>query len=90
MIVETRSGRLQVRKENGICVFRGIPYAAPPLGPLRWRPPAPPEPWSGVRDAFDFGAAGLGRPSTLGDTRSRNPKEPASEHPSDTRMPGPI
>ena len=32
-------------------LFAGIPYAAPPVGPLRWQPPAPPAPWQGIRDA---------------------------------------
>jgi para-nitrobenzyl esterase len=40
---------------DGIRVFRGIPFAAPPVGDLRWRAPRPVEPWSGVRDATDFG-----------------------------------
>jgi carboxylesterase type B len=41
---------------NEILAFKGIPYAAPPVGPLRWRPPQPPLPWSGVRDSTHFGA----------------------------------
>lgn len=36
-------------------MFRGLPFASPPVGPLRFRPPEPPEPWSGVRDAARFG-----------------------------------
>ena len=40
---------------DGGAVFKGIPYAQPPLADLRWRQPAPVKPWSGVRDAVQFG-----------------------------------
>jgi para-nitrobenzyl esterase len=38
-----------------VATFKGIPFAAPPVGPLRWREPLPPAPWSGVRPATHFG-----------------------------------
>lgn len=38
-----------------VAVFRGIPYAAPPVGELRWRAPEPPEKWEGVRVADTYG-----------------------------------
>jgi para-nitrobenzyl esterase len=41
--------------EGGLAVFRGLPFARPPVGPLRFQPPEPREPWSGVRDAARFG-----------------------------------
>jgi para-nitrobenzyl esterase len=54
-VVATPYGAVRGRYERGIAVFRGIPYAAPPFGLLRFRPPAPPEPWDGIRDAGTFG-----------------------------------
>jgi carboxylesterase type B len=44
---------------GSVRVFRGIPYATAPLGDLRWRPPQPPQPWTGVRDATQCGAPAL-------------------------------
>ena len=55
--IETRRGALRGVQERGLAVFRGIPFAAPPVGPLRFRPPEPPPRWSGVRDASQFGRA---------------------------------
>jgi para-nitrobenzyl esterase len=48
-----------------VLCFRGIPYAAPPLGPLRFAPPQPAAPWSGVLDATRFGPAAPQRPDAL-------------------------
>ena len=42
--------------ERGGAVFKGIPFAQPPVGPLRWREPQPVKPWTGVRAATSFGA----------------------------------
>jgi para-nitrobenzyl esterase len=55
-VVETRYGRLEGIHEDGEYVFRGIPYAAAAVGSLRWHAPQPPKPWSGVRQALEFGS----------------------------------
>ncbi|WP_420633219.1 carboxylesterase/lipase family protein [Candidatus Palauibacter sp.] len=44
-LVQTAAGNIEGVVENGIRVFRGIPFAAPPVGELRWKPPQPVEPW---------------------------------------------
>ncbi len=55
-IVETRSGKVQGLTKHGVQVFRGIPYAKPPVGDLRWMPPQREMPWHDVRDATEFSA----------------------------------
>jgi carboxylesterase type B len=52
-IVRTTLGSVQGTRGE-VLSFKGIPYAAPPVGPLRWRPPQPPAPWAEVRDATHF------------------------------------
>src|ERR1700722_10419085 len=56
LVVQTTAGPVSGAEiGGGIVAFKGIPYAAPPIGRLRWRPPRPPAPWSGNRDASHFG-----------------------------------
>ena len=53
-VVTFESGTVRGVIADGIESFKGIPYAAPPTGNLRWQPPQPPTPWSGVREATAF------------------------------------
>lgn len=55
--VSVAQGRLIGSAEDGITVYRGIPYARPPVGDRRWRAPEPPAAWDGPRDATRFGAS---------------------------------
>ncbi|RKR73445.1 carboxylesterase/lipase family protein [Frondihabitans australicus] len=56
-VVETSSGSVKgVARDAGVTAFLGVPYAAPPVGTLRFEPPAPPAPWSDVRDCTEHGA----------------------------------
>lgn len=56
MIAHTEQGYVQGQRagNNRISVFRGIPFAQPPVGELRWRAPLPPESWMGVRKAWNY------------------------------------
>jgi para-nitrobenzyl esterase len=56
-IAKTKQGDVQGREKDGVLLFAGIPYAAPPTGSRRFRAPEPPDGWTGVRDARRFGPA---------------------------------
>lgn len=56
-IAKTQQGKVQGREKDGVLLFAGIPYAAPPTGPRRFRAPEPHAGWTGVRDARRFGPA---------------------------------
>ena len=53
----TTSGVVRGTTADGCSTFLGVPFAAPPVGPLRWAPPAPVAPWDGVLDATRYGPA---------------------------------
>ncbi|MDG4856875.1 carboxylesterase family protein [Streptomyces sp. T-3] len=54
-LVELAAGRLRGTVEGGVAAFKAVPYAAPPVGPLRWRPAQPHAGWDGIRDATLYG-----------------------------------
>jgi len=57
IVLKTTSGPVEGSQIDKLQVFRGIPYAAPPVSARRWRPPVPPTPWSEIRSAHEFGPA---------------------------------
>lgn len=68
LVVKTREGSLEgsIDRQNGVRSFKGIPFAAPPVGELRWREPQPVKPWKGVRPARKFGPRAM-QPPIFGD-----------------------
>ena len=58
----TVNGVLEGVNESGVAVFKGVPFAAPPVGELRWKAPQPVENWTGVKDAKEFGPNPMQRP----------------------------
>lgn len=56
-VVDAPAGKVEGQQEGKIAVFKGIPYALPPVGQARWKPPAPMPRWTGVRKATEFGPA---------------------------------
>jgi para-nitrobenzyl esterase len=61
-VARTESGLVRGTTEGDLSLYRGIPFAAPPVGSLRWRAPEPAPRWSGVRDADRFAASCMQQP----------------------------
>src|SRR4051812_31993984 len=69
--VKTENGILEGVDESGIKTFKGVPFAAPPVGNLRWREPQPVQNWNGVRKADKFGPRAMQLP-IFGDMNFRS------------------
>ncbi|MGH9371242.1 MAG: carboxylesterase family protein [Vicinamibacterales bacterium] len=61
-IVKIDAGSVEGAVSGDVLSFKGIPYAAPPVGPLRWRAPLPVTSWSGVRPAIKYGPDCIQKP----------------------------
>ncbi|MGH2796837.1 MAG: carboxylesterase/lipase family protein [Thermoleophilaceae bacterium] len=75
--VSTRAGVVRGLVEADLQVFRGVPFAKPPVGALRFRAPEPPDPWAGVRDAAGFAPASM-QPAHAGPVAGMS-RAPSSE-----------
>ena len=58
-IIETKYGKVEGMREENLLVFKGVPYAAPPVGDFRWRAPQPLQPWDGVWECICFAPAAM-------------------------------
>ena len=75
-VVSVLEGQLEGKTlKSGVVVFKGVPYAAPPVGNLRWKAPVPLAKWSGVRSAFDFGPRPMQKSNIMYEFRSKNTDE---------------
>src|SRR5258706_11233153 len=80
MIIETRYGKIRGANLGPVMVWKGIPYAAPPVGARRFQPPQSPESWPGIHDATTFGPISPQPPFLLANgTLEVEMSEPQSE-----------
>jgi para-nitrobenzyl esterase len=77
-VVTVDGGQIRGTTADGVRVFKGIPFAAPPVGALRWKPPQPVAAWSGVKAADTFGAQCMQEPYPAGSPYASAP-QPTSE-----------
>lgn len=90
-VVETASGRVRGSTKDGVLVFKGIPYAAPPTGANRFLPPKPVAPWTGVKDVLAYGATALQSPPADGPGAAVQARATgAAPPPATRRYPSPI
>ena len=78
-VMRVDGGELQGVVDDGVISYKGVPFAAPPVGDLRWRAPQPLAPWTGTRQAAEFGAdcmqGRFGPPAAPGAPQARMPSE---------------
>jgi para-nitrobenzyl esterase len=65
-VAEISTGKLRGAHKDGVHIFKGIPYGAPAAGAARFKPAAKPAPWSGVRDALEFGPRAFQNDNSFG------------------------
>ena len=81
-VVSTKSGPVSGIEKEGIQIFKGIPFAAPPVGDLRWKAPQPVQPWKDIKQCIAFGPSPVQAPPVPFMCWSEEyliPKEPISE-----------
>jgi para-nitrobenzyl esterase len=81
-VIKTDAGLISGTVKDGIHVFKGVPFAAPPVGPLRWKAPQPVQSWTGVKACDQFSASPMQAkpaPFSMWSEEFLIPKEPISE-----------
>ena len=64
-VVEVEGGKIRGVKEGEVFSFKGIPYAAPPVGENRWKRPQPVQPWEGIKNCTQFGNSAFQPPQEV-------------------------
>src|SRR5205807_5736778 len=71
-VAETAAGKIRGFKRNGVYIFKGVPYGASTAGARRFMPPVKPEPWTGIRNALQYGRACPAQDSVHFNTDGKN------------------